>query len=135
MVLQARFAGPLGHRRLQQQSCESSCLLHLKQAPQCFGGNPHTGRTTIGSKSWFTAVASASYSYEVDSAGNPKADFAWNGPSLGNTCDYSLTGAADQYHPHFGDLRHLRQLAAADGQPTGSSRISPHPPAKTRSSI
>jgi TonB-dependent receptor len=60
------------------------------------------GRHTTD-KSWLTFESSASYSYEVDSAGNPKADFAWNGASLGNTCDYSLTGAVDKYHPHFGN--------------------------------
>ncbi len=69
--------------------------------PNASVGTLILGGRHLGSKSWFTAVASASYSYEVDSAGNPKADFAWNGPSLGNTCDYSLTGAADKYHPHF----------------------------------
>jgi TonB-dependent receptor len=71
--------------------------------PNASVGTLILGGRHIGSKSWFTAVASASYSYEVDSAGNPKADFAWIGSSLGNTCDYSLTGAADKYHPHFGN--------------------------------
>ena len=71
--------------------------------PNASVGTLILGGRHLGSKSWFTAVASASYSYEVDSAGNPKADFSWNGPSLGNTCDYSLTGAADKYHPHFGN--------------------------------
>jgi len=71
--------------------------------PNASVGTIILGGRHISTKSWFTAVASASYSYEVDSAGNPKADFAWNGASLGNTCDYSLTGAADKYHPHFGN--------------------------------
>ena len=70
--------------------------------PNASVGTLILGGRHVGNKSWFTATTSASYSYEVDSAGNPKADFAWNGPSLGNTCDYSLTGAADPYHPHFG---------------------------------
>jgi TonB-dependent receptor len=60
------------------------------------------GRHTTN-KSWLTFEASSSYSYEVSSAGNPKADFQWIGTSLGNTCDYSLTGSADKYHPHFGN--------------------------------
>ena len=70
--------------------------------PNASVGTLILGGRHVGAKSWFTATTSASYSYEVDSAGNPKADFAWNGASLGNTCDYSLTGAADLYHPHFG---------------------------------
>ena len=70
--------------------------------PNASVGTLILGGRHYGANSWFTANISASYSYEVDSAGNPKADFAWNGPSLGNTCDYSLTGAADPYHPHFG---------------------------------
>ena len=71
--------------------------------PNASVGTLILGGRHIGNKSWFTAVTSASYSYEVDSAGNPKADFSWIGPSLGKTCDYSLTGAADKYHPHFGN--------------------------------
>ena len=70
--------------------------------PNASVGTLILGGRHVGTKSWFTANVSAAYSYEVDSAGNPKADFAWNGASLGNTCDYSLTGAADPYHPHFG---------------------------------
>jgi TonB-dependent receptor len=71
--------------------------------PNASVGTLILGGRHVGNKSWFTAVASASYSYEVDSAGNPKADFSWIGPSMGNTCDYSLTGAVDKYHPHFGN--------------------------------
>jgi len=71
--------------------------------PNASVGTIILGGRHVTSKSWLTFVASSSYSYEVDSAGNPKADFSWIGPSLGNTCDYSLTGAADQYHPHFGN--------------------------------
>jgi TonB-dependent receptor len=71
--------------------------------PNASVGTLILGGRHVGANSWLTATVSSSYSYEVDSAGNPKADFAWNGPSLGNTCDYSLTGAADPYHPHFGN--------------------------------
>jgi TonB-dependent receptor len=71
--------------------------------PNASVGTIIVGGRHTASKSWLTFEASSSYSYEVDSAGNPKADFAWNGPSMGNTCDYSLTGAADKYHPHFGN--------------------------------
>jgi len=71
--------------------------------PNASVGTIILGGRHVTSKSWLTFAASSSYSYEVDSAGNPKADFAWNGASLGNSCDYSLTGAADPYHPHFGN--------------------------------
>jgi len=71
--------------------------------PNASVGTLILGGRHIGNKSWLTAVASASYSYEVDSAGNPKADFSWIGPSLGTACDYSLTGSTDPYHPHFGN--------------------------------
>jgi len=69
--------------------------------PNASVGTIILGGRHVTDKSWMTFITSASYSYEVDSAGNPKADFVWIGSSLGNTCDYSLTGAADPYHPHF----------------------------------
>ncbi|MGD0097685.1 MAG: TonB-dependent receptor [Terracidiphilus sp.] len=70
--------------------------------PNASVGTLILGGRHLGSKSWFTAIASASYSYEVDSAGNPKADFSWIGPSLGNTCNF-VQGSTDLYHPHFGN--------------------------------
>ena len=39
-------------------------------------------------------------SYELDSAGNPKADFSWIGSKL--TCGYSPTTQTDPLVPHFG---------------------------------
>jgi TonB-dependent receptor len=39
-------------------------------------------------------------SYELDSAGNPKADFSWIGPKL--TCGYDPTSQTDPLVPHFG---------------------------------
>jgi TonB-dependent receptor len=70
--------------------------------PNASVGTLILGGRHIGNKSWFTAVASASYSYEVDSAGNPKADFAWIGASLGKACNFDQ-GSTDPYHPHFGN--------------------------------
>jgi TonB-dependent receptor len=48
----------------------------------------------------FAWQVSASRSYEVDSAGNPKADFSWIGPSV--YCNYVPSGQNNVYRPHFG---------------------------------
>jgi TonB-dependent receptor len=57
------------------------------------GGN-HTGGN------WFLNwELSASRSYEVDSAGNPKADFSWIGPSV--YCNYNPASQTNQYRPRF----------------------------------
>ena len=45
--------------------------------------------------------AAASRSYELDSAGNPKADFSWIGSKL--TCGYDPTAQTDPTIPHFGN--------------------------------
>ena len=44
---------------------------------------------------------SAAYSYELDSAGNPKADFSWIGAKL--TCGYDPGAQTDPNVPHFGN--------------------------------
>ncbi len=44
---------------------------------------------------------SAAYSYELDSAGNPKADFSWIGSKL--TCGYDPSAQTDPNVPHFGN--------------------------------
>jgi TonB-dependent receptor len=49
--------------------------------------------------SWITATLSASRSYEVDSAGNPKADFSWIGPTV--YCNYNPASQFDKYRPTF----------------------------------
>jgi TonB-dependent receptor len=49
----------------------------------------------------FTWEISASNSYELDSAGNPKADFSWIGSSL--TCGYDPTAQTNPNVPHFGN--------------------------------
>jgi TonB-dependent receptor len=51
--------------------------------------------------SQLTWEVSASRSYELDSAGNPKADFAWLGPKI--TCGYDPTTQTNIYEPHFGN--------------------------------
>jgi len=67
--------------------------------------NASVGTVILGGKhadsnSLLTWQLSASRGYEVDSAGNPKADFSWIGPSL--FCNYVPSAPADLYHPHFG---------------------------------
>ena len=57
------------------------------------------GRNARASGLFFWQV-SASRSYEVDSAGNPKADFSWVGPSV--FCNYIPSQQTSLYHPHFG---------------------------------
>ncbi len=44
---------------------------------------------------------SASNSYELDSAGNPKADLSWLGPTL--NCGYDPTAQTNPNVPHFGN--------------------------------
>ena len=53
------------------------------------------------SKYWFLWQGSAARSYENDSAGNPKADFSWIGPSV--FCNYVPGGQASLYRPTFGN--------------------------------
>jgi TonB-dependent receptor len=67
------------------------------------------GRSDHANSLW-TWQVSASRSYEVDSAGNPKADFSWVGPAV--FCNYAPSGNADLYHPHFGscDTSNTSQL-------------------------
>ncbi len=59
-------------------------------------GGRHTRNTSL-----FTWQISASRSYEQDSAGNPKADFSWIGPSV--NCNYVPSGQTNLMRPHFGD--------------------------------
>ena len=59
----------------------------------------------VGGKKQFTSSlltweVSASRSYELDSAGNPKADFSWIGTKL--TCGYDPTTQTNPLTPHFG---------------------------------
>lgn len=58
------------------------------------------GKKQLPSALW-TWEVSASRSYELDSAGNPKADFSWIGPSL--VCGYDPTTQISATVPHFGN--------------------------------
>lgn len=68
--------------------------------PNASVGSLILGGRTLQQNSWFTWELSASRSYEVDSAGNPKADFAWIGASV--YCNYDPTAQTAKYRPHFG---------------------------------
>jgi TonB-dependent receptor len=57
------------------------------------------GGRTVHANSLFLYQVSASRSYEQDSAGNPKADFAWVGAT--EYCNYIPSQQTDLYHPHF----------------------------------
>jgi TonB-dependent receptor len=59
------------------------------------------GGRTVHKDSLFLYQVSASRGYEVDSAGNPKADFSWVGPT--QYCNYVPSAQTDIYHPHFGN--------------------------------
>jgi len=50
---------------------------------------------------WLLWQGSAARSYENSSAGNPKADFSWIGPSV--FCNFQPSAQADLYHPTFGN--------------------------------
>jgi len=67
--------------------------------PNASVGTVILGGHTVHQDSLFTYQVSASRSYEVDSAGNPKADFSWVGPNT--YCDYIPSAQTDLYHPHF----------------------------------
>jgi len=58
------------------------------------------GGRHVGKSSWFTWEVAAARGYEIDSAGNPKADFAWIGPK--QKCPYDPTIQTDKYRPTFG---------------------------------
>ena len=63
------------------------------------------GSYSAGGRKQFTSSlltweVSAARSYELDSAGNPKADFSWIGSKL--ICGYDPTAQTDVNVPHFG---------------------------------
>ena len=68
--------------------------------PNASVGSLALGGNHIYSNSWLTWQVSASRSYEVDSAGNPKADFSWIGAKT--YCNYDPTIQTDKYRPTFG---------------------------------
>jgi TonB-dependent receptor len=73
------------------------------------------GGNHVFTNSWLNWQLSASRSYEIDSAGNPKADFSWVGPAV--TCNYDPLTQTDKYRPHFGNCDNSANavlLTAAD---------------------
>jgi TonB-dependent receptor len=68
--------------------------------PNASAGSLILGGRHLATNSWLTFQVSASRSYEVDSAGNPKADFAWNTTKL--LCNFNPSAQADVYRPTFG---------------------------------
>jgi TonB-dependent receptor len=68
--------------------------------PNASAGSLILGGRHIENNSWLTWQVSAARSYEVDSAGNPKADFAWNTTKL--ACNYNPAVQTDKYRPTFG---------------------------------
>jgi TonB-dependent receptor len=67
--------------------------------PNASIGSLILGGRHSGNNSWTTLTLSASRSYEVDSAGNPKADFSWIGPTV--YCNYNAAAQFDVYRPTF----------------------------------
>jgi TonB-dependent receptor len=85
--------------------------------PNASVGTLILGGRTVHSDSLFSYQVSASRSYEIDSAGNPKADFSWVGAT--EYCDYIPAAQTDRYHPHFGNCDTTNQsplLNAANWQ-------------------
>jgi TonB-dependent receptor len=71
----------------------------------------------VHNDSLFLYQISASRSYEIDSAGNPKADFTWVGAN--EYCNYIPSAQTDLYHPHFASCDNTNQsplLNAANWQ-------------------
>jgi TonB-dependent receptor len=85
--------------------------------PNASVGTLILGGRTVHNDSLFTYQFSASRSYEIDSAGNPKADFSWVGPAV--YCNYVPSAQTDRYHPHFGNCDNTNTsplLSAANWQ-------------------
>jgi TonB-dependent receptor len=85
--------------------------------PNASVGTLILGGRTVHNDSLFLYQISASRAYEIDSAGNPKADFSWVGPT--QYCNYVPSAQTDLYHPHFGSCDTTNQsalLSAANWQ-------------------
>jgi len=59
------------------------------------------GKHQLDPASLLTWEVSFARSYELDSAGNPKADFSWIAPKL--VCGYTPAGQTNPLVPHFGN--------------------------------
>jgi TonB-dependent receptor len=68
--------------------------------PDASVGNFSAGGRHVFKTSWLNWEVSASRSYELDSAGNPKADFSWIGSSL--YCNFNPAAQSSVYVPTFG---------------------------------
>jgi TonB-dependent receptor len=68
--------------------------------PDASVGSVSMGGRHVQQNSWLTWEISAARSYELDSAGNPKADFSWLGPK--EQCNYNPLAQTDKYRPSFG---------------------------------
>ena len=68
--------------------------------PNASVGTLLLGGRDVRANSTLTYQVSASRGYEEDSAGNPKADFSWVGPSV--FCNYVPSAQTDPNNPHFG---------------------------------
>jgi len=85
--------------------------------PNASVGTLIVGGRTVHNDSLFLYQISAARSYEVDSAGNPKADFSWVGAT--EYCNYIPSAQTDLYHPHFANCDNTNQsplLSAANWQ-------------------
>jgi len=68
--------------------------------PNASVGSISMGGRHVQKNSWLTWEIAAARSYEVDSAGNPKADFSWLGPK--EKCNYNPSTQTNLYAPSFG---------------------------------
>jgi TonB-dependent receptor len=69
--------------------------------PDASAGSLSLGGRHTTDSSWLTWAVSASRSYEVDSAGNPKADFSWIGPTV--YCNFNPAVQSNPNTPTFGN--------------------------------
>ena len=78
--------------------------------PNASIGSLSLGGRHVQKSSWFTWEVAAARSYEVDSAGNPKATFAWIRPSVPN-CTYNPSAQTSI------NTSHLRSYAISPTRP------------------
>ncbi len=71
------------------------------KSPNASIGSVSLGGRHIQQKSWFTWEVAAARSYEIDSAGNPKADFSWVPKAIPN-CNYNPLAQTNINTPTFG---------------------------------
>jgi TonB-dependent Receptor Plug Domain len=64
-------------------------------------GSVSAGANHLLSRSWVNWEFAAAHGFQSRSAGNPKADFSWIGPTL--TCGFNPSAQTDTYLPTFGN--------------------------------